>query len=170
MQVGDTMTSIASQHKTDWLHIYYANPSLPGSNPSHIDPGYDLRLGQFPCPRFHAPLQFSRIRVPNAYSGISAGVAYKTRWGDDLDRLAQRFLVPRSSVLLQNPELTSPAKVSYKNYAAGAHTQVSLVLRPRRRIMPDENISLPFIGVEGEDWEGLVSETCDTVCSSSCAC
>jgi len=52
MQAGDTMTSIAAQHKTDWLHIYYANPSLPGSNPSHIDPGYDLRLGEFPCPQY----------------------------------------------------------------------------------------------------------------------
>lgn len=42
------MTSIAAQHKTDWLHIYYANPSLPGFNPSHVKAGHVLRLGENP--------------------------------------------------------------------------------------------------------------------------
>jgi len=132
VQVGDTMGSIAAQHNTDWLHIYHANPSLPGFNPSHMKQGYDLRLG----------------------------VLYDTRWGDDIERMAQRFLVPQSALLEQNPELTAPTGVTYTPDALGAHVQVSFVIRTRRRVLQGENITVPLDGVQGEDWEGLVSETC----------
>ena len=64
---------------------------------------------------------------------------------------------------MQNPELSAPTAVTYTPHALGAHAQVSLVLRPRRRILPDENLTVPLHVIEGEDWEGLVSETCDTV-------
>jgi hypothetical protein len=45
VQLGDTLGSIAAQHQTDWLHVYLANPFLPGFNPSHVKVGYNLRLG-----------------------------------------------------------------------------------------------------------------------------
>jgi len=38
--------------------------------------------------------------------------------------------------------------------------QVSFVIRTRRRVLQGENITVPLDGVQGEDWEGLVSETC----------
>lgn len=64
---------------------------------------------------------------------------------------------------MQNPELSAPTAVTYTPHVPGAHAQVSLVLRPRRRILPDENLTVPLHVIEGEDWEGFVSETCDTV-------
>ena len=138
LQAQDTLDSVAKQHKTDWLHIYYANPSLPGFNPSHIKPGDVIRLG----------------------------VQYDTRWGDDLDVLSERFLVPQSNLLDQNPELSAATFVSYKPNVPGAHVQVSLVFRPRRRILAGENMTAPLAGIEGQDWEGLVSETCDSPSST----
>lgn len=48
-QTGDTLVSMAAQHKTGWLHLYYANPSLPGRNPSHLQKDYVLRLGEHVC-------------------------------------------------------------------------------------------------------------------------
>eukprot|EP00277_Geminigera_cryophila_P001328 CAMPEP_0179427436 /NCGR_PEP_ID=MMETSP0799-20121207/13386_1 /TAXON_ID=46947 /ORGANISM="Geminigera cryophila, Strain CCMP2564" /LENGTH=596 /DNA_ID=CAMNT_0021202485 /DNA_START=215 /DNA_END=2005 /DNA_ORIENTATION=+ len=133
VQGGDTMGSIAVQHKTDWLHLYHANPSLPGLNPSHLKSGHTLRLG----------------------------VSYNTRWGDDLERISQRFLVSQSSLEDQNPELVAPTAVTYFPDALGAHTQVTLAMRARRRVMEGENITVTLPGVEGQDWDGLVSEKCD---------
>jgi|LauGreDrversion2_3_1035106.scaffolds.fasta_scaffold335077_2 hypothetical protein len=49
---------------------------------------------------------------------------YGTRWGDDLERLSERFLVPQSALLAQNPELSAPTSVTYSPDAQGANTQV----------------------------------------------
>ena len=54
----------------------------------------------------------------------NTGVMYATRWGDDVERLGERFLVPQSSILDQNPELSAPTHVTYMPHAAGVNTQV----------------------------------------------
>lgn len=133
VKTGDTLVSMAAQHKTDWLHLYYANPSLPGWNPSHIQNDYVLRLG----------------------------VMYATRWGDDVETLGERFLVPQSSILDQNPELSAPTHVTYMPHAAGVNTQVTITMRARRRLYGLENITVPLPGMLGDDWDGLISLSCE---------
>lgn len=66
---------------------------------------------------------------------------YDTRWGDDLETLGERFLVPQSSILDQNPELSAPTQVTYMPQAAGANTQISITMRARRRLYGFENIT-----------------------------
>jgi hypothetical protein len=108
VQTGDTLQSIALQHNTDWLHIYHANPSLPGSNPSHVKSGYVLRLG----------------------------VQYDTRWGDNMQILSERFLVPQSTLLDQNPELISATTVAYsQEEVPGEYTQVTRVLAGQSQLV-----------------------------------
>ena len=44
--------------------------------------------------------------------------------------------------------------------------QVTVLLHTNRRVHEGENISVPLEGVEGEDWAGLVSETCEAPVST----
>ena len=81
---------------------------------------------------------------------------YDTRWGDDIASLAQRFLVSEQSLLDQNPEILVPTHVTFKPNAAGANSQISLVMRARRRILAGDNITVPLTGIEGESWSGFV--------------
>ena len=139
VQLGDTLGSIAAQHNADWLQVYLANPFLPGFNPSHLKPGYNLRLGTHirnvtlvnatpPLPDLEGmPPARVQIRAVHArsYARVYTGVLYNARWGEDLDRLSQRFFVPQSALLAQNPELAAPTSVAYSPDAPGANTQVS---------------------------------------------
>jgi hypothetical protein len=130
---------VAAQHNADWLQVYLANPFLPGFNPSHLKPGYNLRLGTHirnvtlvnatpPLPDLEGmPPARVQIRAVHArsYARVYTGVLYNARWGEDLDRLSQRFFVPQSALLAQNPELAAPTSVAYSPDAPGANTQVS---------------------------------------------
>jgi len=130
---GDTLQSVAYIHRADWLQLYYANPSLPGANPHHVQPGQELRVG----------------------------VSYHVRENEHLPQLAARFLVSEADLRHANPELSVPVALNYDPVIAGRATQLTLELLPRRRLQAGENVTVPLSHLSGATGAWPVSERCD---------
>jgi hypothetical protein len=74
-QSGESMTSIAADFNTDWLHLYTTNPTV-------LDPD-NLPSGQV----------------------LNTGVLYDVREGDYLELLADRFFSSVQMLLAVNPDV-----------------------------------------------------------------
>lgn len=135
MRGGETLESVAVQYHADWLQLHHANPNLPSLNPDKTHPGLLVRLG----------------------------VTYAVRFGEDLARVAQKFLVEPRDLGLVNPELLAPTTIAYTPGTAGHVTQLDLSLTPRRRVMAGENLTLSLPTLDGAPWRGPVFEGCTPV-------
>lgn len=98
---GESLWAIARKYSVSVRDLRSANPQLGGV----LRVGADLRLPGAPISRPSPPAQVASTPPPATRSVPGQGLVYTVRSGDTLSRIAKRFQLPMSRLILAN-ELT----------------------------------------------------------------